>query len=278
MASDYVDSDRIRRFYLHGFREKPVHRGWPRLWSKHYRIRLQDRRFIKLHGQRRRLNFKTLRKLSVKYAPHHLYMSVLNYLMPERVGEKHKANRAYPIGGEYVVDVDIHLFWRPHRHHVGLDGICARCLSISRDATLRIIDKISENHSDIHIVFSGKKGFHIHVLDFDVLDWTYYDEGNPIKSHEVARHVYTRHIKGATGGFDDPHFKLSRDPMRMITFPESLNARTGLICTYLGTPSDFVRKPVTEILRESRALRYFHDAEFQCLSRSHPEPLLRIRR
>ena len=33
-----------------------------------------------------------------------------NYLMPERVGEKSEANRAYPIGGEYVADVDIHLF------------------------------------------------------------------------------------------------------------------------------------------------------------------------
>jgi len=205
-------------------------------------------------------------------------MSVLNYLMPERVGEKHKANRAYPIGGEYVVDVDLHLFWRPHYHYVGLDGICTRCLNISKNATLRIIDKISENYSDIHIVFSGKKGFHVHVLDFDVRDWTYYDESDPIKSHEVARFIYTRHIKGATGGFDNSHFKLSCDPMRMITFPESLNAVTGLICTYLGTPSDFARKQVAEILRESRALRYFHDTDFQNLNHSHPEPLLRIRR
>ena len=53
---------------------------------------------------------RALRKLSVKYAPYHLYMFVLNYLMPERVGEKSEANRAYPIGGEYVADVDIHLF------------------------------------------------------------------------------------------------------------------------------------------------------------------------
>lgn len=205
-------------------------------------------------------------------------MSVLNYLMPERVGEKHRANRAYPMGGEYVVDVDLHLFWRPHYHYTGIDGICGRCLTISKDATLRVVDKINENYSDIHIVFSDKKGFHVHVWDFDVNDWTHYDEDNPIKSHEVARFLYTKHIKGATGGFDDSHFKLSCDPMRMITFPESLNARTRLICSYLGTPSDFARKPVIEILRESRALRYFHEASFQSLNHSHLEPLLRIRR
>jgi hypothetical protein len=278
LTHDHLDPDSIERYYILGFKEKPVHRRWPRLWNKHYRIRLLDRKFIKLHGQRRRLDFKTLRKLSVKYTPQHLYMSVLNYLMPERVGEKFKANRAYPIGGEYVVDVDLHLFWRPHYHYVGLDGVCTRCLSISKEATLRIVDKISENYSDIHIVFSGKKGFHVHVHDFAVGDWTYYDERDPIKSHEVARYIYTKHIKGATGGFDDSHFKLSCDPMRMITFPESLNAVTGLICTHLGTPSDFARKPVLEILRESRALRYFHEASFQTLSHSHPEPLLRIRR
>jgi len=43
-------------------------------------------------------------------------MSVLNWLMPERVAEKEKANKAYPIGGEYVIDVDSHLFWRSHYH------------------------------------------------------------------------------------------------------------------------------------------------------------------
>jgi hypothetical protein len=123
-----------------------------------------------------------------------------------------------------------------------------------------------------------QEGIPLHVWDFDVNDWTHYDEANPIKSHEVARFLYTKHIKGATGVFDDSHFKLSCDPMRMITFPESLNARTRLICSYLGTPSDFARKPVIEILRESRALRYFHKVSFQSLSYSHLEPLLRIRR
>jgi hypothetical protein len=183
MASHNLDSNRIRRFYIQGFKESPIHRRWP----------------------------------------------------------------------------------------------SAR-LTISKDATLRVVDKISENYSDIHIVFSGKKGFHVHVWDFDVNDWTHYDEGNPNKSHEVARFLYTKHIKGATGGFDDNHFKLSCDPMRMITFPESLNTRTRLICSYLGTPSDFARKPVIEILRESRALRYFHEASFKSLNHTHLEQLLRIRR
>jgi DNA primase catalytic subunit len=48
------------------------------------------------------------------------------------------------------------------------------------------MDKIEENYSDIRVVFSGKKGFHIHVHDFDVRDWTHDNEGNQIKSHEVA--------------------------------------------------------------------------------------------
>jgi DNA primase catalytic subunit len=31
-------------------------------------------------------------------------------------------------------------------------------------------------------VFSGRRGFHIHVLDFSYKDWTYYNERNPIKA------------------------------------------------------------------------------------------------
>ena len=273
-----LDRNRIRRFYINGFEETVAVRNWPRMWNKQFRIRTVDGAFIKLNRFRDRFSFKALKRYCIHHAPASLYMSVLNWMMPERVGEKSKANRAYPIGGEYVVDVDLHLFWRPHYHYVGLDGVCIRCLSISRDAALRVIDKVCENHSDIHIVFSGRKGFHVHVLDFDVRDWTHYDEGNPIKSHEVARFLYTRHVKRALGGFDDPHFKLSCDPMRMITFPGSLNSRSGLICTHLGGPSEFESMSMTDVLHRSRALHYFFDDGFRPLVHAHLEPHILARR
>jgi len=166
----------IRRFYINGFNEEGIYGAWPRIWSKQFKIRTHDGAFVKLNRFRDRLTFRALKRFCVYYAPLNLYMSVLNWLMPERVGSKGRANRAYPVGGEYVVDVDLHLMWRPHSHYKCRDGVCMGCLSISRDTTLALLDKIAENYSDLHVVFSGKKGFHIHVLDFDLRDWNRYDE------------------------------------------------------------------------------------------------------
>ncbi len=69
------------------------------LGQKHVRIVTRDKRFIKLNTLRRRINQKALWRLCNRYAPTHVYMSVLNYLFPERVGGKRKAKYAYPVGG-----------------------------------------------------------------------------------------------------------------------------------------------------------------------------------
>jgi hypothetical protein len=73
---------------------------------------------------------------------------------------------------------------------------------------------------------SGRRGFHLHVLDFDPSDWTEYNAANPIKTHEAARLIYTKYLKQVCGGFDDDHFKLSVNPMRVVTFLDSINGQT----------------------------------------------------
>jgi hypothetical protein len=199
-----------------------------------------------------------LRKYSVRFAPTNLYMSVLNWLTPERVGEKSQANHAYPIGGEYVVDVDHYLNYRPHSHRTTDEGVCEGCLENSKEISLRLLDTMRINYSRFEVVFSGRRGFHLHVLDFDVKDWTTYNELNPIKSHEVARFVYTKYLKQVCGGFDDDHFKVSVDPMRVVTFPESINGESGLLCKSLGGIADFEAWTISRILIESRWTRIFN--------------------
>ncbi len=61
------------------------------------------------------------------------------------------------------------------------------CLEIARRYTIRLSELIEENYSNIIIVFSGTRGFHIHVLDFQAGDWTFFDGYDPVKSHEVRR-------------------------------------------------------------------------------------------
>jgi DNA primase catalytic subunit len=169
----------------------------------------------------------------VKYAPLHVYFSVLDWLFPERVGKKSKAKYAVPIEGEYVVDVDCNNISIPHNHNM-MSPICIECLYISKNLTLHICEAIEENYKNIQIVFSGRRGFHIHVLDFNFRDWTHYNPYNPIKSREVARYKYTRHLAFSRYGFNRPHFIVSTDPMRIVSLPNSLNGETGLICLPIG--------------------------------------------
>jgi len=90
------------------------------------------------------------------------------------------------------------------------------------------------------------------VLDFDVRDWTFYCEDDPLKSHEVARFKYTKHVgEVVKGGFDRSHFILSSDVLRIITVPDSLNGETGLICTLLESPFDFRELTIPEIMKKA---------------------------
>jgi hypothetical protein len=117
---------------------------------------------------------------------------------------------------------------------------------------------MSGNYSKFEIVFSGRRGFHLHVLDFDLRDWTTFNEANPIKSHEVARLIYTKYLGQVCGGFDDDHFKLSVDPMRVVTFPDSINGETGLLCKGLGGISDFEASKISSILLECKWTRIYN--------------------
>jgi DNA primase catalytic subunit len=222
-------------------------------------------RFLKLNRFHLHLSNRSARYalhfLCVKYAPIHVYFSVMDWLFPERVGKKYKANYAYPIGGEYVVDVDSHNVWVPHNHDE-CHPICMECLYISKDLALHICEAIEENYKDIQIVFSDRRGFHIHVLDFNLRDWTYYNDHHPIKSHEVARFKYTRHLAFNRYGFNRPHFIVSTDPMRLIAVPNSLNGVSGLRCLPIGGRRDLERLSIESLVE--KAGYYAHPELIDC--------------
>jgi hypothetical protein len=67
-----------------------------------------------------------------------------------------------------------------------------------------------------------------------------------------ARFKYTSQLaKGVPEAFDKAHFTLSCDPMRVMSMPESLNAITGMSCSYLGDSKQFRKLSVSEILRKA---------------------------
>lgn len=222
----------VRRFYQNASLDIP------KIWNlsrKHFRVQVFDGRFVKLNRFRNRLNERKLREFYIRLTPVHVYFSVLDWLFPERVGRKCKAKYAVPVGGEYVVDVDSYVSGLKHRHiRMGSSWVCYDCLKISKELAIQACEAIEEYYSKIAIVFSGRRGFHIHVLDFNVKDWTSYNERNPIKSHQSARYKFSMQIALETYAFDRHHFTLSVDPMRVITVPNTLNAETGLKCIYIG--------------------------------------------
>jgi DNA primase catalytic subunit len=234
----------------------------PECWNlsrKHVRIVLRNGRFVKLNRFRNRLNPKFLRYLCVKHAPVHVYFSVLDWLFPERVGKKYKAKYAVPVGGAYIFDVDCNNVWVPHNHNKWRP-VCTECLYISKNLTLHICEAIEENYRDIQIVFSGRRGFHIHVLNFDFRDWTHYNPKNPIKSHEVARFKYTKNLSSCCYGFNRPHFIVATDPMRIISLPNSLNGESGLVCLPLGNRKSFEKLNIESLIQ--RASHHQHASVF----------------
>jgi DNA primase catalytic subunit len=138
-----LSADRIKKYYQDGFKEKRIHREWPQLWNKQFKIETPSNRFLKLNRIKDRLRFNSLKELCVEYTPLHLYMSSLNWLMPERVNTKEMSRYTYPIGGEYVIDIDRDMNYKPHRHHNTEDGICKECLGHAKELTEKILDIVT---------------------------------------------------------------------------------------------------------------------------------------
>jgi len=128
--------------------------------------------------------------------------------------------------------VDANAIPLEHRHY-NRGAVCPNCLYNAKLLAVHISEVIEQNYTDVMIVFSGRKGFHIHVLDFNLRDWTYYNETNPIKSQEVARFKYTKLLADLVP-VNRSHFLLSTDHMRIISLPYSLNGESGLVCTPIG--------------------------------------------
>jgi len=234
----------------------------PNLWNlsrKHFRVMLCDGKFVKLNKFENRLNVHDLKFYCWKLKPMHVYFSVLNWLFPERVGKKYKARYNVPLNGEFVIDVDSYLVLFKHKHKVDDHWyVCNECLDMSKRMTLQLCEIIQKYYSKIAVVFSGCAGFHVHVLDFDYHDWVRYREKDPIWCHSASRFKFTKLLQKQTHVFDRKHFTVSVDPMRVVTVPNTINGKTGLVCSFIGGEKDLERLTIPELLERSKEFARFH--------------------
>lgn len=252
----------IQSFYSDSLLQMP--KRW-KLTRKHFRAALHNGRFVRLNRFRNRINLKDLQYCCWKLKPLHVYFSVLNWLFPERVGKKYKAKYCVPLNGEYVVDVDSYMMFFKHEHRIDPEWrVCPECLGMSKRLTLQVCEAIENYYSKLAVVFSGRAGFHIHVLGFNYKDWVSYRERTPIWCYQTSRFKFTRLLQKQTFVFNLAHFIVSVDPMRVVTVPNTLNGKTGLICKYIGDRKDLERLGIHDLLGESMAFSKFD---------GYPEPL-----
>jgi hypothetical protein len=243
-----LSADEIRTFYKYApFRIPPL---W-NLSRKHYRLVTLNRKFLKLNKFENRINNRELRKYCVKYVPAHVYMSVMDWLFPERVGKKYKANYCVPVSSQFVIDIDAHDRRKYHWYHICESKPCPECLELARRLTIQACEILEQYYSKIVIVFSGNQGFHIWILDYNFHDWTHYNEKDPIKSFEVARFKFTKLLISQMYCFDRHHFILSVDPMHVLTVPGSLNGESGFICRLMGRRQELEGVTIPEIMQLS---------------------------
>ncbi len=145
--------------------------------------------------------------------------------------------------------------------------VCEQCLDIAKILTLEVCEAVEKYYCKLAVVFSGKLGFHVHVLDFDYRDFVPYREVDPIWCHHASRFKFTRLLQKQTHVFDKAHFNVSVDPMRVVTVPNTLNAKTGLICSYLGDRRGFEETSIPEIIVKSKNFGKFNRVY------AYPEPL-----
>ena len=137
-----MEAEQIRRFYMN-WRELPVHCGWPFLWKKEVRLETQGGEFLCVNRLRSRLNFRVLKELCIKLLPVHVYMSALNFARPWMVSSKTKTYKAYPFRtGEFVVDIDSYLAYKPHSHRTRNNEPCHGCIQNAYDLTLKVLKTI----------------------------------------------------------------------------------------------------------------------------------------
>jgi DNA primase catalytic subunit len=143
--------------------------------------------------------------------------------------------------------------------------VCPECLELSKELTLQACYEIENYYSELAVVFSGKSGFHIHVLDFDYRDWVNYREKDPLWCHSASRFKFTKFLQPATHVFDRVHFTVSCDPLRLVTVPNTLNASTGLVCRFVGDRKDMEKQTILNLLEKSKCLNEIY---------GYPEPFV----
>ena len=146
----------------------------------HFRYKLAKRgrtslRWVLSQTDKRVMSLSALRAELVSRVPRdtppiRVYWSVDQWVSPKDMGHLRRPNLRLTRALVFDVDGDtIHRPYFPCR--LSPVGLCEHCIRFAKQHTLRLIHVLTDwGFSEIEVVFSGWKGFHVYVLDADVSD------------------------------------------------------------------------------------------------------------
>jgi len=188
-----------------------------------YRFQKFDGNWCQLKDNVRSPNH--LKKILLKHswAPRHIYYSVLRWLHPQDIGSMKEPR--YCLGGPLLFDLDI------------LTELSSRSLEESKEYLVKFVNFLEHEFEfeDFSFVFSGRRGFHVYVFDFDPTKFSNLSKDHYREQIEIDARKKIAEIVRSEGYKIDAN--VSADTRRIIRLPSTLHGETALKCMSIGSRS-----------------------------------------
>jgi DNA primase catalytic subunit len=177
-------------------------------------------------------NLNTLRKWLCRFSPLHVYYSTATWLDSQNVGPKELRENSPGFQFAYNVFLAQELYF---------DIDVAGSLEQAKFWTRKLMEHLEKDYGfqSILPVYSGNKGFHLHVYDFDIKNWI-----SNVSPHPAVRELQTQEVKVKIVNdlmdkglvFDAD---VTVDTRRIIRLPGSVNGKTLNICQIVDDLESF---------------------------------------
>ena len=177
-------------------------------------------------------NIETLRRWLTRFAPRHVYYSTGKWLDSQNLGPK-EPRRGSP-GYQFAYNVFL-------AQELYFDIDVPGDLDEAKRWTAKLRESLEREYGfgEILLVYSGNKGFHLHVYDFDLAEWV-----KEISLHPAVRELQTQEVKvGIVNHLMEMGLvfdaDITVDTRRVLRLPGSVHGKTFNICQIVNDIETF---------------------------------------
>jgi DNA primase catalytic subunit len=199
----------------------------PRSTKRQFRFAIErgsELRFTKVKD--RIYSIEVLRKWLIREAPAHAYYTTSMWLDPQNLGPKrYKGKRA---GYEFAHNVFL-------GQELYFDIDAPGDLDAAKRHLLALVDlmKGEFGFKELLAVFSGSKGFHLHVYDFRPESFGYEFQCDPRERERVNQDSKVRFVESALAKDIAIDVEITLDTRRIIRLPGTVHGKTFYLCEFV---------------------------------------------